>query len=256
MLDKKVEGSVLHVTINRPEVRNAFNDELIAALSDTFANPGGARAIVIRGEGPAFCAGGDLQWMTKAATYTREQNIADALLLAQMLDNAARCPAVVMAKVHGAAFGGGCGLVAACDVAVALPGTKFAFSEVKLGLIPATISNIVIQKIGQGHARSLFATGEVFESEKALRIGLVHDLATDPYDAEQILQAKLKAVLAAGPQAVHKAKHLALDAPFALEETAARLADARASDEGKEGVAAFLAKRSASFVEHLPNEEL
>lgn len=255
MLDKKRDGSVLHVTINRPEVRNAFNDELISALSETFANPEGARVIIIRGEGPAFCAGGDLQWMTKASGYTREQNIADALNLARMLDNAARCPAVVMAKVHGAAFGGGCGLVAACDVAVALPGTKFAFSEVKLGLIPATISNIVIQKIGQGHARSLFATGEVFESEKAQRIGLVHDLATDPHDAEQILAAKIKAVLAAGPRAVHKAKILAMDVPYTLEETAALLADARAGDEGKEGVAAFLAKRPASFVEPYPVHE-
>lgn len=251
MLELKRVQSVLNVTICRPEVRNAFNDELIAALSEVFADPQGARAIVVRGDGPAFCAGGDLQWMKKAAAYTREQNVADALALARMLDHVARCPAVVLAKVQGAAFGGGCGLVAACDVAVALPGTKFSFSEVKLGLVPATISTIVLQKIGHGHARSLFATGEVFDSERALRMGLVHELATDPHHAEELIAMKVRSILASGPKAVHTSKNLAMDGPLELEATAALLADARAGEEGREGVAAFLERRPASFVEEI-----
>ncbi|MCE9559658.1 MAG: enoyl-CoA hydratase/isomerase family protein, partial [Armatimonadetes bacterium] len=231
----------------RPEVRNAFNEELIAALSALFADPQGARAIILRGAGASFCAGGDLAWMQRAATYTHSQNKADALNLAHMLDNCSRCPAVVIAKVHGAAFGGGAGLVAAADVAVGIEGCKFAFSEVKLGLIAATISTVVVDKIGRGHARSLFATGEIFGTDKAYDIGLIHDKATTDEEAEEVIQKKLKAILAAGPEAVHKSKLLALGAPFTLEETATKLADIRASEEAKEGIAAFLEKRAPNF---------
>lgn len=252
MLDVKDDGPVRTLTLARPEVRNAFNDELISALKTQFQNPGSARAIIVRGEGAAFCAGGDLQWMKKAANYTREQNIADAMNLAEMLHAVSHCPAVVIAMVQGAAFGGGCGLVAAADVAIAQEGTKFAFSEVKLGLIAATISAIVIPKIGAGHARSLFATGEVFETDKALRIGLVHDVAADAEAAEKILSGKLKAILSAGPSSVAASKQLVLTAPHTLEKTAEMLADRRATDEGKEGVAAFLDKRKASFVVESP----
>jgi len=248
MLHVKEDGAIRTVTLARPDVRNAFNDELISALREQFENPGSARAIIVEGEGAAFCAGGDLQWMKKAANYTREQNIADALNLAQMLQAVVNCPAVVIARVHGAAFGGGCGLVAAADVAIAQEGTKFAFSEVKLGLIAATISSIVIPKIGAGHARSLFATGEVFDTEKALRIGLVHDVVTDAVESETVLQAKLKAILSAGPEAVAASKKLVNTAPHSIEATAEFLADRRATDEGKEGVAAFLEKRKASYV--------
>ena len=147
-------GPVLRVTLNRPEVRNAFNDELIARLADTFAGiTKETRAVVIAGEGEAFCAGGDLEWMKKASGYTHEENQRDATRLARLFRAIAECPAVVIARVSGPAFGGGCGLVAASDIAIASDDSKFAFSEVRLGLIPATISPFVIPKIGAGHAR-------------------------------------------------------------------------------------------------------
>lgn len=245
MLRVEPAGPVLKVVLNRPEVRNAFNDELIAALTDVFSGIGPAtRAVVVSGEGKSFCAGGDLEWMRKAAAYTEEQNYQDALKLAHLFRSIAECPAVVIAKVHGAAFGGGCGIVAASDVAVASQDAMFSFSEVRLGLIPGTISTYVIPKIGAGHARSLFATGEAFGVEKAQRIGLIHDIG----DLDELVAMKLKAILAAGPKAVTAAKRLVLDSPVDITDSARRLALARAGDEGKEGVAAFLERRKASYV--------
>lgn len=247
MLRVSSEGPVLRVVLDRPDVRNAFNDELIARLTDVFAGVGsGIRAVVLSGEGRSFCAGGDLEWMKRASGYTEEQNYQDALKLAGLFRSIAECPAVTIAQVHGAAFGGGSGVVASCDIAVCSPDALFAFSEVKLGLIPGTISTYVIPKIGQGHARALFATGEAFGAEKALRIGLVHEVGDD---LNSLVDAKLKAVLAAGPKAVADAKRLVLDFPLPAEECARRLAKARASDEGKEGISAFLERRKASFAE-------
>lgn len=238
----------MKVILNRPEVRNAFNDELIAELTNTFSNiPGHVRVIEISGEGKAFCAGGDLEWMKKASTYSEAENIRDAVKLAGLFQSIATCPALVIAKVHGAAFGGGCGLVAAADVAVAAPETLFAFSEVRLGLIPATISTFVIPKIGAGHARALFATGEAFNADHAFRIGLVHGVGS----IEELAEAKVKQVLSVGPNSVFESKRLVFDYPLEAEEAAKRLALARAGDEGKEGVAAFLERRKASFVEEM-----
>lgn len=246
MLDIKADGPVLNVKLNRPEVRNAFNDELIASLTEAFHKVGDRRVVILSGEGKSFCAGGDLEWMRKAAAYSEEENYQDALKLANLFKAIAECPAVVIARVHGAAFGGGCGLVAASDVAVASDDATFAFSEVRLGLIPGTISSYVIPKIGEGHARALFATGEAFGSEKALRIGLVHEVAgMDSIDS--VVKEKVKQVLTVGPKAVIEAKRLALEFPLSPEECARRLAAARAGDEGKEGVAAFLEKRKAGF---------
>lgn len=248
MLRVEDRGEWLRVTLDRPEVRNAFNDELIEALRELFLNlDGKVRAVLIRGEGKAFCAGGDLNWMRKAAGYTEEQNAADALKLAELFDAMVSCRAVVVAAVHGAAFGGGCGVVAAADVAVAVSGTKFSFSEVRLGLVPATISPYVIQKIGGGHARALFTTGEVFDTDKALRIGLVHDVVSEE-GLEEAAMAKVKDVLRNGPEAVATSKWLATQPPLSNDESSKLLARARASAEGKEGVAAFLDKRAASFV--------
>ncbi len=248
MLQTQADGPVLRLTLNRPEVRNAFNDELISKLSSAFTNiPQGTRAVVLRGNGASFCAGGDLEWMRKAADYTDEQNVRDAMHLARLFKAITECPAVVIALVHGAAFGGGAGLTAACDVAIASEETKFAFSEVKLGLIPSTISPFVINKIGRGHARALFCTGEPFDAQTALRIGLVHEVTTaDGLDA--VADNKLKNILASGPEAVKGAKHLVLDGDLNLDECAKRLARTRASKEGREGVAAFLEKRKAAFV--------
>jgi enoyl-CoA hydratase/carnithine racemase len=245
MLKVESEGSILRVTLNRPEVKNAFNAELIANLSETFETlPAGTRVVVLSGAGETFCAGGDLNWMRQAADYTVEQNEADALLLARLFQRIATCPAVVIAVVRGACFGGGCGLVAASDVAFAEADTKFSFSEVKLGLVPATISPFVLPKIGAGHARHLFATGEIFDTRHALRIGLVHREFGD--DA---LDLTIKSVLASGPEAVAAAKRLASQPPLSLEAAARLLAETRAGDEAREGIAAFLEKRRASFVE-------
>jgi len=246
MLKVESKGPVLYLTLNRPEVRNAINDVLIAALTQAFTDlPVGTRAVVLRGEGQGFCAGGDLEWMRKAAAYTEEQNYQDALKLAALFQAIVNCPAVVIALVHGAAFGGGSGLVACCDIAIAKSDAKFSFSEVKLGLIPATISPFVIDKIGKGHARALFATGEPFGAEHALRIGLVHDVAED---LDAAANYKLKHILMSGPKAVAASKRLTLDEDLSSDTTARRLARARAEEEGREGVAAFLEKRKAAFV--------
>jgi methylglutaconyl-CoA hydratase len=242
----------MRVVLNRPEVRNAFNDELIARLADAFAAvTKETRAVVLSGAGEAFCAGGDLEWMRKAAGYTHEENQRDALRLARLFRAIVDCPAVVIARVAGPAFGGGCGLVASSDIAIASDDSKFAFSEVKLGLIPATISPFVIPKIGAGHARALFATGEPFTAEHALRIGLVHEVvAKDQLD--EAVNRKLKHIFASGQEAIHQAKRLIKDHPLSLDDASRRLADARSGKEGKEGVAAFLEKRKASFVADVP----
>ncbi|MCW5936098.1 MAG: enoyl-CoA hydratase/isomerase family protein [Fimbriimonadaceae bacterium] len=250
MLRSDRRGPVLHLTLDRPEVRNAFNDELIAALAGAFDGlDSDVRVVVLGGEGKAFSAGGDLEWMRRAADYTVEQNYADAMKLGGLFEAIAGCAALVVARVHGAAFGGGCGLVAAADVAVAAEGTLFAFSEVRLGLVPATISKFVVPKIGAGHARALFTTGEAFDAERALRIGLVHHVAgLDEIDAR--VEEVVKTTLKNGPRAVAQAKRLAQQLGEAVEMAplARMLAEARAGEEGREGVAAFLDKRPASFV--------
>lgn len=242
------QDEVTNLTLTRPEVRNAFNDELIAALDEAFASlDPETRVVTLRGEGKVFCAGGDLEWMRKAAGYTEEQNAADALKLANLFARIQSCRALTICVVQGAAFGGGLGLVAACDVAIAVQGTKFCFSEVRLGLIPATISSVVIPKIGPGHARALFATAEVFLADRAERMGLVHQVTATEEDALAAADKMELLALENGPQAVAEAKRLVLDYPLSLEETARRLARARAGEEGREGVNAFLEKRVASY---------
>ncbi len=248
MLRSVTDGPVLRLTLDRPDVRNAFNDELINALRTAFeAIDSAIRVVVLSGEGKVFSAGGDLNWMAKAADYTEDQNYEDALNLGALFEALCNCPAVVVSRVHGAAFGGGCGLVCASDVAVAAGGTKFSFSEVRLGLIPATISPIVIPKIGHGHARHLFTTGEVFESDHALRIGLVHRVVGES-ELDHAVEAVVNEVLRNGPQAVTSAKRVAVHGPYPMADSARLLAKARSSEEGKEGVKAFLEKRKASFV--------
>jgi len=248
MLTVESEGPVLRVSIDRPEVRNALNDELIAQLTTVFSHLSrDMRAVVLTGTGDAFCAGGDLQWMRKAAGYTPEQNVQDALGVYGLFQSIVDCRAVVIARINGACFGGGCGLAAAADFAVAAEGAVFAFSEVKLGLVPATISRFVVEKIGAGHARHLFATGEAFDAAHAQRVGLIQEVvSSDLLDAA--VNKRLKAVLAAGPEAVASAKRLAQAHPLDAESAAQLLAETRASDEAKEGIAAFLEKRKAAFV--------
>src|SRR5579862_2870175 len=211
-------GPVTRIVLNRPEVRNAFNDEIIAKLASAFDNlEKSTRAVVISGEGEAFCAGGDLEWMRKAAAYTQEENQRDALRLARLFRAIVDCPAVVIARVQGAAFGGGCGLVAAADIAIASADAKFAFSEVRLGLIPATISPFVIPKIGVSHARALFSTGEAFNADHALRIGLVHEVVARE-DLDEAVTGKLKLIFSAGPEAIRQAKRIIQDHPVSLDD--------------------------------------
>lgn len=251
MLRSEKKGPVLRLTLDRPDVRNALNDDLILALLRAIQEvPDDVRVVVIAGEGKAFCAGGDLEWMKKAAGYTEEENYRDALKIAEMFEAIAKCPAVVIARVQGAAFGGGSGLVCACDIAVASRGSLFAFSEVRLGLVAATISTHVIPKIGHGHTRALFTTGEAFDADHALRIGMVHQVC-EPVELDSAIDFKVASILKNGPQAVATSKKLAIEGPYEIDDSARLLAKMRATPEGKEGVAAFLEKRPANFVVEL-----
>ncbi len=236
-------GGVLRVTMAKPERRNAFDAELIGELAEAFADVGDSRAVLLCGDGPSFSAGADVDWMRSSVDLSYEENIADALRLREMLDALDSCPAPVVARVQGHALGGGCGLVACCDVVVAEPEAQFAFSEVKLGIVPAVISPFALAKIGSGAARRYFLTGERFTAEVALRIGLVHEVADDLDAAAEAVVAEL---LFAGPEAVRGAKELAR-APLRGRETAERIAAHRTSTEGQEGLRAFLEKRPPSW---------
>jgi methylglutaconyl-CoA hydratase len=223
----------------RPERRNAFDAGLIAELTAAFDHVGDARAVVLTGEGASFSAGADVEWMRSSADLDFEDNVADALGLHAMLAAIDDCPAPVVAAVQGHAFGGGCGLVACCDIVLATPDAQFAFSEVKLGIVPAVISPFALAKIGPSAARRWFVTGERFGAAVALRIGLVHELADDLAAAVERVVDELES---AGPLAARAAKHLAR-APRSADETARSIARHRTSAEGQEGLRAFLDKR-------------
>ena len=233
---------MLRVTLAKPERRNAFDAELIAELHDAFADIGDARAVVLAGDGPSFCAGADVEWQRASIDLSYEENVEDALRLYRMCERVDRCPAPVVARVHGYALGGGSGLVACADIAVAARDATFGFSEVKLGIIPAVISPFVLPKIG-AHARRYFLTGERFDAETALRIGLVHELAED-LDAS--IERVVGELLTSGPHAVLAAKQLVRDRP-AGEETAQIAAGLRSGEEGQEGLRAFLEKRTPGW---------
>jgi methylglutaconyl-CoA hydratase len=237
------DGSVLRVTLARPDQRNAFDAALIAELAEAFVDVGRSRAVVLAGEGPSFCAGADVDWMRASAGLSYEENVADANALRRMLESIDGCPAPVIARVQGYALGGGAGLVAAADIAIASRDAVFAFSEVKLGIVPAVISPFALAKIGAGAARRYFLTGERFDAETALRIGLAHEIADDLDTAVDRVVAEL---LSAGPHAVRWAKRLVRERPDG-PETARWIAERRTSDEGQEGLAAFLEKRPPSW---------
>jgi methylglutaconyl-CoA hydratase len=237
------DDDVLRVTLARPETRNAFDAALIAELAEAFVDIGKARAVVLAGEGPSFCAGADVDWMRASVALDYDANVADANALRAMLDAINRCPAPVVARVQGHALGGGAGLVACSDIAIAEENAVFAFSEVKLGIIPAVISPYALAKIGQSAARRYFVTGERFDAATALRIGLVHEVAADLDAAVESVLAELRS---AGPRAARHAKRLVLDAPDG-PETARRIAERRTSDEGQEGLGAFLERRSPKW---------
>jgi methylglutaconyl-CoA hydratase len=237
------DGAVLRVAMARPERRNAFDAALIDELAAAFADVGEARCVVLSGDGPSFSAGADVEWMRSSVDLTYDENLADALRLRAMLDAIDLCPAPVIARVQGHALGGGCGLAACSDVVVAEPEAQFAFSEVKLGIVPAVISPFALAKIGSSAARRYFVTGERFSADVALRIGLVHEVTGELDEAVDRIVGEL---LSAGPEAARTAKELAR-APLSVEETAKRIATQRTSAEGQEGLRAFLEKRPANW---------
>ena len=237
------DGAILRVTLARPDRRNAFDAVLIAQLTEAFDDVGDARAVVLAGDGTSFSAGADVEWMRSSVELSVEKNLEDALTLRRMLEAIDGCPTPVVARVQGHALGGGAGLVACSDVAVAAEDAVFAFSEVKLGLIPAVISPFALAKIGPGAARRYFLTGERFDAQTALRIGLVHEVAADLDSAVERIVGEL---LSAGPEAARAAKRLVLERPEGAE-TARRIAERRVSAEGQEGLRAFLERDEPSW---------
>jgi len=255
-LEIHIAHRVAVVWMAREKVRNAFNETMIAELRGTFERLGadpGVRAIVLAARGPAFCAGADLDWMRRMSAYSAEENRRDARQLAEMLRTIHECPKPTIARVHGDAYAGGMGLVAACDMAFAAIGAGFCLSETKLGLIPATISPYVISAIGVAAARRYMLTAEKFDSAEAYRIGLVHDIT--PADAlDGKVNETLGALMLTSADAVGEAKRLVREVAgrplddALLADTAERIAAIRASDDGREGVRAFLDKRKPRWV--------
>jgi methylglutaconyl-CoA hydratase len=256
VLRLEARNAVALITLNRPDVHNAFDETLIAELTRALRaaeHDDSVRAVVLLGAGDSFCAGADLNWMRKMAGFSRAQNLADARALATMLSTLARLNKPTIARVHGAAFGGGVGLVACCDIAVAAHDATFAFSEARLGLIPATIGPYVVEAIGARAARRFFLTAERFTAAEAYRLGLVHELVP-PEELDGRINEILGFLVTAGPRAQTEAKVLLRAVahrpigPAMIADTAQRIARLRASPEAKEGVAAFLAKRRAAWV--------
>jgi len=255
--DVTIRDRVATVTLNRPEIHNAFDETLIAALTAAFVSlddNDDVRVVVLAGAGKSFCAGADLSWMKRMAAFGKDENLADANALAAMLRVVYALSKPTIARVSGAAYGGGVGLVAACDIAIAVPDATFALSEAKLGLIPATIGPYVIEAIGARQARRYFLTAERFDASEARRIGLVHEVvAADALDAR--IDAMIATLRAPGPAAQLECKalirgvaHRPIDDDV-IDGTAQHIAAVRASPEGREGVAAFLGKRKPAWLE-------
>jgi methylglutaconyl-CoA hydratase len=236
------DGPILRVTLAKPERRNAFDAELIAELHEAFRDVGDARVVLLSGEGESFCAGADIEWQRSAIDLSFDENVEDAMRLFAMMQAVDESPAPVVARIQGYALGGGSGLAAAVDVAIAAEDAVFGFSEVKLGIIPAVISPFVLPKIGEA-ARRYFLTGERFDAQAALRIGLVSEVADDLDGAVDRVVGEL---LTSGPQAAREAKRLVRTRPQG-EETAQWAARMRASDEGQKGLRAFLERRKADW---------
>ncbi len=249
--------AVVTVRLARPEVRNAFDAATVAALHAAFVEVGSqahVRVVVLAAEGPAFCAGADLNWMRAMAGFSDTENRDDALHLARMLRAIAECPKPVIARVQGDAFAGGVGLVAACDLAVAVQTARFCLSEVKLGLVPATIMPHVLRAIGERSAQRYTLTAEVFDAATARAIGLLHEVAADAAALDAQVQQWADAMATASPQALAAAKRLLAEVSHRplnealLADTAERIAAARASSDGREGIAAFLQRRKPTWI--------
>ena len=251
------DGPIARVTLNRPGVRNGFDAALIGELRAAFRalsreSPDALRVVVLAGEGPVFCAGADIDWMRASASLSVDENERDAAAMQAMYLAIDGCPAPVVARVHGAALGGGMGLCAVADIVLASADTVFGFTETRLGIIPAVISTFVVPKIGESHARALFPSGERFDAERALRIGLAHEVVADLPALDARVDAAVAAILAAGPTAARAAKALVrelrgLDPQEARRHAVRHIAQQRASPEGQEGLSAFLEKRRPSW---------
>ncbi|HSE39637.1 MAG TPA: enoyl-CoA hydratase-related protein [Acidobacteriota bacterium] len=249
----EIKDSVLWCRLNRPELRNAFNPQMIAeltAIPEMISNE--VRAVVLSGEGNVFSAGGDLNWMRQSLNLSREENLDDALKLANMLLALDRLPVPLVGMIHGAAMGGGIGLVSVCDYVIASVDTIFSFSEVKLGIIPACIAPFVLRKIGPGHARALFTTAERFNANKAYDIGLIHQVASNRDELQQLTEKKVQEIKECGPNALRIAKKIIFDLlepddNKQLQFVAEILAGVRVSEEGQEGLMAFLEKRKPEW---------
>jgi methylglutaconyl-CoA hydratase len=248
------DGGIVRMTLNRPDVRNAFDEEVIAALTAAAretARDRTVRAVVLSGNGKVFCAGADLAWMAKAIAYNREDNRRDAEDLSRMLEALDTLPVPLIGKVHGAAIGGGAGLVAVCDIVVSAEDALFGFSEVKLGIIPAVISPYVVDKIGVSAARELFLTGARFTATRARQVGLVHQVVAGA-ELDRTVDVYLRELLTSGPEAIAAAKALIREiggsrAADVIGLTTTRIAEQRVSPEGQEGMRAFLEKRKPEW---------
>lgn len=249
-------GGVARVTLARPEVRNAFDAATIAAVRAAFESLGGSndvRAVVLAGEGKSFCGGADINWMRASLELTHAQNVADAAAMSEMFRAIDLCPKPTIARVHGAALGGGCGLAAACDIVIAADDAIFGFTETKLGVVPGVIAPFALAKIGASNARALFLTGERFDAKRAQAIGLAHDVVPAS-EVDAAVDRVLRELLSSGPQAIAAAKQLIRDVRAAsyddtLGITTRAIADRRVSDEGQEGLRAFLERRKADWAQ-------
>jgi methylglutaconyl-CoA hydratase len=248
------DGPILRLTLNRPDVRNAFDEDVIQRLSTAASRASedsSLRAVVLAGTGKAFCAGADIAWMAKAVAYSRQENLSDAEDLARLLERLDTLPVPVIGRIQGPALGGGVGLAAICDIVVAADDAVFALSEVKLGILPAVVAPYVLRKIGVSAARELFLTGVRFDAARARQIGLVHDVVPES-DLDAAVQRRLDDVLGAGPQGIAKAKALIREIAGAHPEdvigiTTNAIASQRVSEEGQEGLRSFLEKRKPSW---------
>jgi methylglutaconyl-CoA hydratase len=257
MLRVDIDRHIARVTLDRPDVHNAFNDELIRLITQAFTDLGtrdDVRAIVLGGNGKSFCAGADLNWMKRMVHYSYEENLEDARALGRMFLAIAKCPKPVIARIHGAALGGGAGLAAACDIAVAVESAQFGFTEVKLGILPAVISPFVLARIGTPRSREFFITGERFLAGVAHSMGLIEHVAAHEFALDALIESKIAQILTSAPGAVAAAKELifgvaARNLETALEYTAETIARVRAGEEGQAGMKAFLERQKPPWID-------
>jgi len=257
MLKLDIHKKVAFVVLDRPDVHNAFNDELVKQVTEAFTDLGRrpeVRVIVLAGNGKSFCAGADLNWMKRMVQYTHDENLTDARAVGRMYLAIAKCPKPVIARVHGAALGGGAGLVAACDIGVAMESVQFGFTEVKLGIIPAIISPFVIARVGPGRAREFFITGERFLAPIAMNIGLIQHVVSHEQALDALIDSKISQVMTSAPAAIAAAKELvfgvaARNLESSLDFAVEAIAQARAGTEGQAGMQAFLERQKPPWIE-------